>query len=494
MKLKAIIAIFVGFILSSASCSKEDKQKSDEENNGTSPIKGDVLIYTTTSDLSHDFSTSYADMVEGSSLSPQRISIDASQSYQTIHGFGAAITGSSCYNLMQMSPNDRATFLKQTFSPNEGMGYSYVRIAIGCSDFSVNGEYSCCDTKGIENFALPAEDHTYIIPILNEILAINPDLKIMGSPWTPPQWMKVNNLTDLQPHNSWTSGQLNPAYYEDYATYFVKWIQAYTSMGFNITSVTPQNEPLNRGNSASLFMGWQEQQKLVIEMGKQFEEAGIKTKIYAFDHNYNYDNMKDQEDYPLKIYENKIAESYLSGAAYHNYGGNKSELLDIHSKAPDKELVFTETSIGEWNDGRNLKVRLMSDMEEIGLGTLNNWCQAVIVWNLMLDKNKAPNNDGGCTTCYGAVDIDLDYRTITRNSHYYVIGHLAAVIKPGALRIKSSGFTANGLDYAAFKNIDGTTAMVLMNKANENRKITLIDGNKYFAYEVPANAVVSYLW
>ena len=71
-----------------------------------------------------------------------------------------------------------------------------------------------------------------------------------------------------------------------------------------------------------------------------------------------------------------------------------------------------------WNDGRNLEKRLMEDMEETALGTVNNWCKAVIVWNLMLDNERGPNREGGCQTCYGAVDIDRsDYKTITRHSH-----------------------------------------------------------------------------
>src|SRR5690606_25514417 len=134
--------------------------------------------------------------------------------------------------------------------------------------------------------------------VLKEILAINPSLKILGSPWTPPKWMKVNNLTELKAFDSWTSGQLNPAHYQDYATYFVKWVKAFAAEGISVYAVTPQNEPLNRGNSASLFMGWKEEQAFVRDaLGPQFKQAGLTTKIYAFDHNYNYDNMADQTDY-----------------------------------------------------------------------------------------------------------------------------------------------------------------------------------------------------
>lgn len=358
-------------------------------------------------------------------------------------------------------------------------------------------EYTCCDTPGIENFALTSEETEFVIPILKEILAINPDIKIMGSPWTCPRRMKVNNLLDLQPFNSWTSGQLNPMYYADYATYFVNWIQAFEQQGIKIYSVTPQNEPLNRGNSASLFMGWKEQLRFVKNhLLPQFKEASLNhTKIYLFDHNYNYDNMADQNDYPVKIYDAGIDKNIVAGAAYHNYGGDKSELFDIHNKYPDRELVFTETSIGTWNDGRNLEVRLIEDMREVALGTVNNWCRGVIVWNLMLDSERGPNREGGCQTCYGAADIDKsDYSTLTKNSHYYIIGHLSSVVKPGAVRIGTSGFSNPGFYCSAFKNNDGTYAFVLLNSTASAKMIALNDGTNHFNYEVPAKSVVSYRW
>ncbi len=457
--------------------------------------KGDVTLYVTTNNRAEDFSKKAIDFSDKVNMSPNTLTLDASVRYQEMDGFGAAVTGSTCFNLLQMTPADRTKFLKETFSETEGMGQSYIRIAIGCSDFSLS-EYTCCDTKGIENFALQNEEKTYVIPVLKEILAINPNVKIMGSPWTCPRWMKVKDLKSLEPFNSWTSGQLNPAYYQDYGTYFVKWIQAFKAEGIDIYSITPQNEPLNRGNSASLYMEWKEELEFIkTSLGPQMQAAGLKTKIYAFDHNYNYDNIASQNDYPVRMYQDEEAASFLTGAAYHNYGGDKSELLDIKDQRPDKELVFTETSIGMWNDGRNLTTRLIEDMREVALGTVNNWCKGVIVWNLMLDTERGPNRDGGCQTCYGAVDISRDdYKTITRNSHYYIIGHLSAVVKPGAVRIGTSGFNESGFIYSAFLNPDNTYACVILNSTDTAKRITLEDGTHHFAYEVPAKAVVSYRW
>ena len=208
----------VGFTFSSCGC---DGGKGEDP--AIPPVQEDgaVSVMVTKNDRSLDFARQSARLVTGSSMSPLTITLDPATRYQEMDGFGSAITGSTCYNLMQMAPADRTKFLKETFSETEGLGQSYVRISIGCSDFSLS-EYTCCDEPGIENFKLESEELDLVIPILKEILAINPAIKVLGSPWTCPRWMKVNNLTDLQPYNSWTSGQLNPKYYGDYGTYFTK--------------------------------------------------------------------------------------------------------------------------------------------------------------------------------------------------------------------------------------------------------------------------------
>ncbi len=472
----------------------------NKDSNAETETQSVVTAYVTTNNRTSEFVKHELPFSQSAdNMSPYTITLEPSTKYQTMDGFGAAITGSSAYNLLQMSQEDRTRFLKETFSETEGMGQSYVRIAIGCSDFSLS-EYTCCDEKGIENFALQKEELDYVIPVLKEIMKINPNLKVMGSPWTPPLWMKVNNLKELKPFNSWTSGHLNPAHYQDYAIYFVKWVGAMKAAGISIYSITPQNEPLNRGNSASMFMGWEEQNAFVkTALGPKFKEAGLTTKIYLYDHNYDYDkgkeDTKDQGQYPLKIYQDAETAKYVAGAAYHNYGGNKDELLTIHNANPEMELVFTETSIGVWNDGQNFKTRLIDDMEGTALGTVNNWCKAVIVWNLMLDTEKGPYRPGGCDVCYGAVDIDKsDYKTISRNSHYFIIGHLSSVVKPGATRIGTTGYTDNQLVYSAFENEDHSYAFVILNKSNTSKKINLYDGKKSFVHEIPAEAVVSYRW
>ena len=498
-KYKVFVSTFLASVMMLAACgdkSSEPANPDDKPNQPQQPVvqAKDVKTLTTTSSLSYDLAEDYLEYSTGSNMAPSTIKLLPSETYQTIDGFGAAITGSTAYNLMKMNAADRENFLVQTFSPSKGYGYSYVRIPIGCSDFSLK-EYTCCDTPGIENFALTSEETDYIIPVMKEILAINPDVKVMSAPWTAPKWMKVDNLTNLKPYDSWTSGQLNPKYYDDYATYFVKWIQAFENNGIKIYGVTPQNEPLNRGNSASMYMGWEEQRDFIKNsLGPKMQEAGLSTKIYAFDHNYNYDDIASQKSYPAKIYEDAEASKYIAGAAYHNYGGSYNELENIHKAYPDKELVFTESTAGDWNDGANLKARLIDDMEQITLGTVNRWAKGSIVWNLMLDSNRGPNRPGGCINGFGAVDLGADNKTIRKNSYYYIMAHMASAVKPDAQRIGTTGFTANGLTYSAFKNVDGSYALVLSNRSASPVSFTVDDGTHHFPATVPANGILSLSW
>ncbi len=456
--------------------------------------KGDVDVYVTSANQSMLFQHIPVNFNTKPNMAiATTITLNPSVQYQEIDGFGAAITGSTCYNLLRMSRENRTKLLTETFDTLTGDGYSYIRISIGASDFSLD-EYTWWDSPGIENFKMPEYDKRDLIPILKEILAINPKIKILASPWSCPKWMKVNDLSRLQPYDHWTSGQLNPQYYPDYATYFVKFIQEMGQEGIPIESITIQNEPLNRGNSMSLYMTWQEQADFIrTALGPQFESAGIHTKILVFDHNYNYDNIADQKSYPLKIYAIPDAAKYVDGAAFHAYGGDKSELMNVHNAAPGKNLYFTEMSIGTWNysfDGD-----LIWSMRELGIGTLNNFCKAVIVWNFMLDEKGAPNRPGGCNTCYGAVEISSsDYSTLNKKTHFYVIAHLAKVISPGAIRIQNNGYKTAGLYITAVINKDNTYGVVMLNENDTSLKITLEDGNHSFPYTIPGKSIASCKW
>ena len=269
------------------SCSKDNN--GGEEPTPPAETTSDVETYVTSQDGMRSFARQEVNFASVG-MSPYKVTLDPQTRYQEVDGFGAALTGASCYNLQKMSSADRAAFLKATFDPDEGMGFSFLRLHIGGSDFSMD-EYTCCDTEGIGFFDIPKIERDGIFPVLREILKINPEIKLLGSPWSCPRWMKGTVADASKPFNSWTSGRLNPKYYADYAEYFVKWCQEMEQEGFPIYAITMQNEPLNHGNSMSLYMPWQDQLAFVKVLGPAFEKAGVKAKILTFDHNYNYDNL-----------------------------------------------------------------------------------------------------------------------------------------------------------------------------------------------------------
>jgi glucosylceramidase len=451
---------------------------------------GVVTAYTTKADQSKLFEKTTIQF--SSEAKGGKITLNKGDKLQQMDGFGAAISGSTAYNLLKMSQADRTTFLKHTFDPVEGLGYSFIRISIGCSDFSLE-DYTYCDTEGLNNFDIHSLDKRDLIPILKEILAINPTLKIIASPWTPPLWMKVSNLIIPTAHKSFISGYLDTKKYEDYANYFVKYIQKMKEYGITIDFVTLQNEPLNKGNSASCYMGYKQQRDFIKVLGPIFRNSGVTTKIILYDHNYNYDNIASQKHYPVLVLDDAEANQYIYGTGFHAYGGDKSEIDYVKEKYPNKEIYFTEISIGEWSytfDGD-----LMWNMREVGIGTINKGAKGVVVWNLMLDNEHGPYRPKGCSNCYGAVDIDKsDYKTLNYRSHYYSMGHLARVVKNGAYRIGNNAYAEGNLYYSTFINPDNSYGMVLLNDGNSDKELTVNDGQNQFVVSLPSKSVVSLHW
>lgn len=416
------------------------------------------------------------------------------KTFQTVDGFGLAITQASCYNLLKMSPADRTAFLTEVFDRERGMGSSLIRVCIGGSDFSMD-EFTWCDEPGLEHFAVHPLDEQYLFPILDEIYAINPAVKIIASPWSAPLWMKVGE-DGKTPHSQWYAGHLGEAYYQDYAQYFVRWIREMQRRGYDILAVTLQNEPLNRGNSMSTYMSWQEQSNFIKwAIGPAFAAAGLQTKVLVFDHNYSYDGDYGQQDYPAHIFEDPEAGRYVHGSAWHNYGGSVSVLDGVHERFPDKEIYFTEASIGTWN--YSFEDCLIHDFRDIFLGTLGRWGKGVTLWNLMLDYQGKPFRPRGCSTCYGAVSIDAsDYslESIVRNSHYYDVAHCSKVLQPGAVRLGTSGYSAAGLTYQLYRNPDGSYAALILNEGTSDALLNFVTDNYAVACRIPARAVQSVTW
>ncbi len=459
----------------------------EEETEKTGP---EAVVYTTS--------------VAGQRMTESRIALGApgdalfykveltGESYQQVDGFGLAITQASCYNLLLMPSADRTAFLKELFDPEEGLGSSLIRVCIGGSDFSMD-EFTWCDRTGIENFDVHPLDQEYLFPILDEILRINPGVNIIGSPWSCPKWMKMTE-DGKGDYDSWTGGRLNPACYADYARYFVLWIQEMERRGYPIYAVTLQNEPLNRGNSMSLYMPWEDQRDFIKQaVGPAFQAAGLKTKILLFDHNYNYDGIASQQDYPLHILEDADAAQYVAGSAWHNYGGSVTALDKIHSRFPDKDIYFTEASIGTWNYA--FDACLINDFRDIFLGTLSRGGKGVTLWNLMLDDERKPYRPGGCSTCFGAVTLSSkDRRTLVRNSHYYNVAQASKVLRKGAVRLGTKGYETSGLSYQWYRNPDGSNALLLLNENQTEVLVNFVGDGVSVACKVPARAIQSVRW
>ena len=495
MRYSSIYTILAMAFMMSCSCDSQTSNQTPEPEPAPQPqpeVEA-AKSYTTTADKSSLFAEKTIAFGKTASMSPYAVRF-TDETYQTVDGFGAALTVASCYNILKMPQDKRDAFLKQMFDTKNGIGSSLIRVCIGGSDFSIE-KFTWCDKQGIENFAPAEYDVKYVIPVLKEIKKINPSLRIIGSPWTAPRWMKkqVNSNVDWY---TWTGGTLKPSCYQDYAEYFVKWIQYMQSQGLDIYAVTPQNEPLNAGNSMSMIMYWDVARDFIkTALGPAFRKAGLKTKILVFDHNYNYDNMSDQAQYPLKIYADAQASAYIAGSAWHNYGGNVSELDKIVAGAPDKELYFTEASIGTWN--YEFSSCLINDMRDIFFGLLKRGGKGVTLWNLMLDENKGPYTDdeGSCKTCYGAVTIaSSDYSTLDYYTHYYNIAHCSKVINQGAVRIGTTGYTTSGLDYLVFRNPDNSYGVVILNETSDARQLVFISSAHSVKCDVPAKSIVSLKW
>ena len=495
--MKKLFPIAILGLLALCSCSCGGKEPDPEPGPTPEPpvAAHDATLWTTTFDKTRDFQKTGAAFGKPSATA-QNVIRFTDETFQTVDVFGLAVTQAACYNLLRMSQEDRTKFLTELFSPSAGAGSSLIRVCIGGSDFSMD-EYTWCDKEGIDNFAVHESEKQFLFPILDEIYRINPNVQISGSPWSCPRWMKMDLEGKGNPFNSWTSGRLNPKYYADYADYFVKWVQEMQKRGDKVKYVTLQNEPLNKGNSMSLYMPWQDQRDFLKVVGPAFEKAGLKTEILLFDHNYNYDDMADQKSYPLKIYADAEAAKYAAGSAWHNYGGHVTELDKIHQSAPEKGIWFTEASIGTWNYGKGFGDQFQEDFRNIVLGTLKRWGKGVTLWNLMLDNEGKPYRPDGCSTCYGAVSIDPvshSLASMDRKSHWYDIVHPSVVIKPGAVRIGTTGNTFTDVTYLAFRNPDGSYGVLILNEGASERQFTFETGGHAVPVKVPAKSVVSVTW
>lgn len=405
------------------------------------------------------------------------IAVDSAVSYQSIDGFGYTLTGGSAYQINHMDPASRAALLTELFSTSS-MGISYLRVSIGASDLSAS-VFSYDDMPvgmtdpTLANFNLSL-DTVDLIPVLKQILAINPGIKILGSPWSPPVWMKSNG-------NS-VGGTLLPAYYAAYAKYFVKYIQAMQAKGISINAVTIQNEPQNPNNNPSMQMSAIEQTNFIKNnLGPEFQTAGITTKIIIWDHNC------DNANYPIAILNDAAAKQYIDGSAFHLYAGDISALSAVRTAHPDKNLYFTE----QWTSGSgSFDGDLKWHIKNVVIGSMRNWSKVALEWNLASDATYGPHTPGGCTECKGALTVNGTL--VQRNVGYYIIAHASKFVPAGSVRIESN-LVAN-LPNVAFKTPGGKKVLIVINESGTAQGFNIGYKGKYAFTSLFAGAVATYTW
>jgi len=406
------------------------------------------------------------------------IEVNESEKFQTIDGFGYTLTGGSAGLINAMDSQAKDALLEEIFSAKKnGIGVSYLRISIGASDLSADtftyNELPAGKTDINQDKFSIAKEMTDLVPILKKIVAINPKIKILGSPWTAPTWMKTNN--------SFKGGSLIPEYYNSYAKYLVKYIQAMKAQGIIIDAVTIQNEPLHPGNVPSMYMEAADQAVFVkTALGPVFKSSGIKTKIIVYDHN------ADRPDYPITILNDAEAKKYVDGSAFHLYGGEISALSKVHEAHPDRNVYFTEQWVGgpgKFNEDLKWHVSTLI------IGATRNWSRNVLEWNLAADPAYGPHTVGGCVTCLGAITISP---AVTRNVAYYIIGHASKFVSPGSVRIGSN--ITNNLQNVAFKTPEGKKVVIVVNGNNNTQEFNIKYNGKLISTTLAGGAVGTYVW
>lgn len=434
------------------------------------------------------------------------ITIDDRQHFQKMRGFGYALTGGSAELMMAMSAEARHDLILSLFGNGEGQaGISYIRLTVGASDmnsfvFSYDDMARGKSDWELKNFSL-AQDLHDVVPVMKEILAVNPDIEILASPWSAPTWMKTNN--EVQ------GGKLRKECYDVYARYFVRYIQEMAKQGITISALTIQNEPLNSRNTPSMAWTPQEQAEFIADyLGPQFHKNGIATEIVLFDHNC------DRPDYPLTILSNLKASQYASGVAFHQYMGDHSSMTTVHEMRPDKDIFFTEQMIIDRSG--NATATIAPVVERVVVNVVRNWSCNVILWNLAADTDASPHTDnGGCPFCHGAVTIAGD--KWHRNIAFYGLAHASEFVPAGSYRISSTSPTDKGtilfedeqsvgtmraveyehsgvLPNVGFETPDGRIVLVVANTHSSSESVWVRYHGKYCEIPVASGSVVTLEW
>ena len=422
-------------------------------------------------------------------------------------GFGASITDSSAHVLYRLDRRRRDAAMQSLFG-RDGDRLSVLRQPMGSSDFVAGEHYTYDDLPSgrtdyrMRRFSID-HDRRQILPLLRQALRLNPQLKVIGTPWSAPAWMKTNG--------SLIGGRLidDPRIYEAYARYFVRFVREYRRRGVPVYAVTVQNEPQNRRPSGypGMDLPVAQEAKLIVAIGRAFQRAGIDTKILGYDHNWSthpadIDTTPPGEDpeteYPTDLLESD-AGRWLAGTAFHCYAGDPSRQTELHRAFPDKGIWFTECSGSHGPTDPPAQVfadTLKWHARNLVIGVTRNWGKTVVNWNLALDPAGGPHN-GGCDTCTGVITVGPG-QAVTQNAEYFTLGHLARFVGVGAERIASTSFGTTGWNGqimdVAFRNRDGSTALVVHNENDDPRTFAVAQGGHAFEYTLPGGALATFTW
>ena len=440
-----------------------------------------VAVYRTTPDLKQALTPGTALSFTSHPAEGSVIAVDAAQRFQTMDGFGAAMTDSSAWLLeRQLTAAQRDEVMRKLFDPKSGIGISFVRVPIGASDLSRN-HYSYDEMPPgqrdpqLAHFSID-HDREYILPALRRALELNPAISIMLTPWSPPGWMKTKD--------SMIGGQVLPQNAQPLADYLAKSVRAYEEAGIPVRFLSLQNEPLyeTKDYPGTLMPASQQKELIADYVGPALKQASPQTSILAYDHNW------DHPEYPEEILADPQAAQYVAGSAFHCYGGDVSAQTPVHDRFQDKGIWMTECSGGTWQQGNLLAVTA-----NLIIGSTRNWAKAVVLWGIALDEKGGPNA-GGCATCRGFVTVDksVEPHTFIFTPDYYAIGHVSRFVLPKAVRIATNDLT--GLQNVAFQNPDGSIALFVLNPGDAPKEFGVSWHGRSFKTELSAGSVATYVW
>lgn len=412
------------------------------------------------------------------------IVVDSSRSFQSIVGFGAAMTDASAWLLRhQLSGTQRLAFMSEMFGPPPGLDLDMLRVTIGASDFSLQ-PYTLDDMPdgqtdpGLDHFNITAVQQD-MVPVLREALVIDPQLRIMASPWSAPAWMKSEG--------SLIGGTLQQQYEAAYAQYLVRYVDAMRGQGVPIWALTVQNEPgFEPLTYPGMLLPADARARIIGQyLGPALASRRPRTLILGWDHNW------DAPEQPLAVLGDDDARRYIDGVAWHCYAGDVKMQTRVHRAYPDKDAYLTECSGGDWASAKNGELLLFA--RDILLMGLRNWARGAIYWNLALDENHGPHS-GGCDNCKGMVTIDSKSGAIHRNDEYYAFAHFSRFVLPGAVRVWSTD-TGPDIHNVAFRNAgDGSIVLVVTNGTRQPRQVSVAQGRLSFDYTMPPESVATFTW